>query len=143
MVNLGSGWGVRVNVRPEYGLAGVAVKGHDGYNRDMVIIRFRDEDAKRRALGYLSGRFSFTSWVTGEMAVPEEAISALSREAIAFELEEAPPATPSRSEAIAAHERGESEDPVDAFARLAGVGRDEWLRRVDDHKANRRLEPGA
>jgi hypothetical protein len=109
----------------------------------MVIIRLRDDDAKRRALGYLPGRFSFTSWVTGELAVPEEALSALSREAIAFELEEAPDAAPSRSEAIAAHQRGESQDPVDAFARLAGVGRDEWLRRVEEHKANRRQEPGA
>jgi len=49
------------------------------------MIRFRDEQAKRRALGWLAGRFSFKSWNTGEMLLPEEALADLHSEGIAFE----------------------------------------------------------
>ena len=42
----------------------------------MIIIRFADEASKRRALGYLAGRFSFKSWSTGEVMVPAAACTA-------------------------------------------------------------------
>jgi hypothetical protein len=53
----------------------------------MIIIRFPEKAAKKRALGYLAGRFSFKSWSTGEMMVPEEALSALAAEGISFFVE--------------------------------------------------------
>jgi hypothetical protein len=53
----------------------------------MIRIRFTDLDAKRRALGYLAGRFSFKSWATGEMLVPEPALEFLAREGIPFMVE--------------------------------------------------------
>jgi hypothetical protein len=53
----------------------------------MIIIRFPDEKSKRRALGYLPGRFSFKTWVTGEMMVPENALPFLAVEAISFSVE--------------------------------------------------------
>jgi hypothetical protein len=56
----------------------------------MIIIRFPDDANKRRALGWLAGRFSFKSWATGEMMVPDEALPYLAREGIRF-LVEGPP----------------------------------------------------
>jgi hypothetical protein len=53
----------------------------------MIRIRFSDLDNKRRALGYLAGRFSFKSWATGEMLVPDYALSALAKEGISFVVE--------------------------------------------------------
>jgi hypothetical protein len=53
----------------------------------MICIRFSDDNSKRRALGYLAGRFSFKSWATGEMVVPEEALPFLAREGIRFTVE--------------------------------------------------------
>jgi hypothetical protein len=53
----------------------------------MVIIRFADDAAKRRALGFLAGRFSFKSWASGEMMVPPEALAALALEGIPFQAE--------------------------------------------------------
>jgi hypothetical protein len=53
----------------------------------MIIIRFTDETSKRRALGYLAGRFSFKSWKTGEMMVPEDALPYLAVERISFTVE--------------------------------------------------------
>jgi len=50
----------------------------------MIIIRFPDDQAKRRALGFLPGRFSFKSWATGEMMVPENALPFLAVEGIPF-----------------------------------------------------------
>jgi hypothetical protein len=50
----------------------------------MVIIRFTDDAGHRRALGYLPGRFSFKSWATGEMIIPEDAIAALAHQRISF-----------------------------------------------------------
>jgi hypothetical protein len=50
----------------------------------MIIIRSPDEGAKRRALGFLTGRYSFKSWATGEMMLPEEALSSLALEGIPF-----------------------------------------------------------
>ena len=53
----------------------------------MTIIRFDDSASKRRALGFLAGRFPFKSWSGGEMAVPEEALAHLATEGIAFAVE--------------------------------------------------------
>ncbi len=53
----------------------------------MIIIRFPDTESKRRALGYLAGRFSFKSWASGEMIVPEMALPYLAVEGIRFSVE--------------------------------------------------------
>jgi hypothetical protein len=53
----------------------------------MVLIRFPDIDAKKRALGFLPGRFSCTSYRTGEMLVPHEALAALAMAGILFSVE--------------------------------------------------------
>ncbi len=53
----------------------------------MVIIRFHDDAGHRRALGYLPGRFSFKSWATGEMMIPDETMAALAHERIPFTVE--------------------------------------------------------
>src|SRR5436305_2333502 len=60
----------------------------------MIIIRFLDDESKRRALGWLAGRFSFKSWATGEMMVPDEALPFLAREGIRFQLEGPPNDSP-------------------------------------------------
>ena len=53
----------------------------------MIRIRFPDADSKKRALGRLAGRFPFTSWATGEMLVPESALSFLAVEGLGFSVE--------------------------------------------------------
>ena len=53
----------------------------------MIIVRFPDEAAKRKALEFLIGRFNGHTWATGEMAVPEEALGPLAREGISFTVE--------------------------------------------------------
>lgn len=53
----------------------------------MIIIRFPDEESKRRALGCLPGRYPGKSWATGEMMVPEEALGFLAREGVRFMVE--------------------------------------------------------
>ncbi len=53
----------------------------------MIVIRFPNLENKRRALGYLPGRFPFTSWHTGEMLVPEAALAYLAIEGISFSVE--------------------------------------------------------
>ena len=50
----------------------------------LIRIRFPNRESKRRALGYLAGRFSFTSYATGEMIVVEPALAALAVEGISF-----------------------------------------------------------
>lgn len=57
------------------------------YSVAMTIIRFPDERAKKRALGFLPGRYSFKSWATGEMMVPENALASLAVEGIPFSVE--------------------------------------------------------
>lgn len=57
------------------------------YIVSMILIRFADNDLKLRALGVLAGRFPFKSWSTGEMIVPETALSFLAVEGIAFNVE--------------------------------------------------------
>jgi hypothetical protein len=53
----------------------------------MILIRFPDAEAKRTALGRLAGRFSFKSWATGEMLVPEDALPFLAVEGVSFTVE--------------------------------------------------------
>jgi hypothetical protein len=53
----------------------------------MIRIRFTEDASKRRALGYLPGRFSFKSWASGEMIVPEAALASMAREGITFTVE--------------------------------------------------------
>jgi hypothetical protein len=53
----------------------------------MIIIRFPSLDQKRRAIGYLTGRFSYTTWKSGQMMVPEDALGALAVERIQFTVE--------------------------------------------------------
>jgi hypothetical protein len=53
----------------------------------MIRISCPNAEVKRRALGRLAGRFSFKSWATGQMLVPEEALSFLTIEGISFIVE--------------------------------------------------------
>jgi hypothetical protein len=53
----------------------------------MILIHFPNTEAKRAALGRLVGHFNFKSWATGEMLVPEEALSFLAVEGIVFTVE--------------------------------------------------------
>ena len=53
----------------------------------MIRITFPNTESKRQALGRLAGRFSFKSWATGEMLVPEAALSYLAVEGISFLVE--------------------------------------------------------
>jgi hypothetical protein len=53
----------------------------------IIRIRFPDQESKRRALGFLAGRFSFTSYASGEMLVVESALPALAVEGISFTAE--------------------------------------------------------
>ena len=53
----------------------------------MMPIPFTDSESKRRALAFLAGRFSFKSWATGEIVVPETALAHLAMEGIPFAVE--------------------------------------------------------
>ena len=53
----------------------------------MIIIRFPNEAAKGKALECLPGQFSCKSWATGEMMVPEEALSFLTLEGVPYTVE--------------------------------------------------------
>src|SRR5437773_12366073 len=60
-----------------------------GYDRTMKLIRIRfpDQESKRRGLGFLAGRFSFTSYASGEVLVVESALTALAVEGLSFTVE--------------------------------------------------------
>lgn len=53
----------------------------------MILIRFPYTESKRSALAQLAGRFNFKSWATGEMLVPEDALSFLAVQGISFTVE--------------------------------------------------------
>jgi hypothetical protein len=53
----------------------------------MVIIRFADQESKRKALGFVARRFSGKSWSTGEVMVPEAALPHLAAEGFQFTVE--------------------------------------------------------
>jgi hypothetical protein len=65
----------------------VAAQARTIYTKDMILIRFPSLDAKRRALGYLTGRFSFTTYRSGEMLVSHAALGELAVEGIPFTAE--------------------------------------------------------
>jgi hypothetical protein len=68
-----------------HGSFGCALERFNSAN--MVVIRFPNPDAKRRALAYLVGRFPFRSWATGEVIVPEAALPELAVESAPFSVE--------------------------------------------------------
>jgi hypothetical protein len=47
-------------------------------------IRFTDSHVETEALGFLTGRFSFTSWESGETLVPEAALKALTNAGFSY-----------------------------------------------------------
>ena len=53
----------------------------------MVIIRFPSVEMRRRAVGYLLGRFSGKSWASGEIMVPETALASLAAEGVVFSVD--------------------------------------------------------
>ena len=53
----------------------------------MILIHFPNTESKRSALGHLAGRFSFKSWATGEMLVPEDALPYLAVQGVSFTVE--------------------------------------------------------
>ena len=53
----------------------------------MILIRFPNLESKRSALAQLAGRFSFKSWASGDMLVPEEALPFLAVQSISFTVE--------------------------------------------------------
>jgi hypothetical protein len=57
------------------------------YALTMVIIRFADQESRRKALGYIARRFSGKSWATGEVMVPETALASLAAESFQFTVE--------------------------------------------------------
>ena len=50
----------------------------------MIIIRFKDAEAERKAIGYLVGRFPCKSHADGDTLIPEAALPHLAVEGIAF-----------------------------------------------------------
>jgi hypothetical protein len=53
----------------------------------MIRIRFPDDGAERRGLGYLAGRFSFKSLASGVTFVPDSALAALAQQGIPYLVE--------------------------------------------------------
>ena len=53
----------------------------------MILIRFPNTESKRAALAQLAGRFSFKSWASGEMLVPEDALPFLAVQGVSFTVE--------------------------------------------------------
>jgi hypothetical protein len=53
----------------------------------MVIIRFADQDSKRKPLGFIARRFPGKSWASGEVMVPEAALACLAAENSHFTVE--------------------------------------------------------
>lgn len=53
----------------------------------MIVIRFSDAKTKERAIGFLVGRFPGKTWVTGEVAVPDEALAELATGGFQFTVE--------------------------------------------------------
>ena len=53
----------------------------------MVMVRFPNKAVERQALGWLTGRFSYTSRADGVMLLPEIALPALAHEGIPFSVQ--------------------------------------------------------
>ena len=65
----------------------LAKRPNIAYSLPVVLIRFPDAESKRRALEAVIGEFSFKSWSSGEMLIPEEALQRLAHEDIPFTFE--------------------------------------------------------
>lgn len=52
----------------------------------MVIIRFEDSEAEKRALGWLAGRFSFKTWDNGDLMLHETVLPYLARQNLTFKV---------------------------------------------------------
>src|SRR5262249_31453572 len=65
----------------------IAPPRRSGENSLMIVIRFPNLKNTRLALGFLAGRFPFTSWSRGEMLVPAVAGASLAVEGISFSVE--------------------------------------------------------
>jgi hypothetical protein len=52
----------------------------------MIIVQFDDAETEKRALGWLAGRFSFKTWVNGELMLHESVLPYLAREGIPFKV---------------------------------------------------------
>ena len=50
----------------------------------MVVVTFPDKITRRKALGFLLGRFSGKSLKTGEVIIPEDALEALAERNFEF-----------------------------------------------------------
>ena len=50
----------------------------------MVVITFQESATRKKALGFLFGRFSGKAMKTGELIVPEAALAALADQGISF-----------------------------------------------------------
>ena len=50
----------------------------------MVVIAFSDKETRKKALGFLFGRFSGKALKSGEIIVPESALAALADKNISF-----------------------------------------------------------
>ena len=53
----------------------------------MILISFPNVESKRLALSKLAGRFAFKSWASGEMLIPEDALSYLAVQGVTFAVE--------------------------------------------------------
>lgn len=53
----------------------------------MTLIRFNDAETEKQALGYLAGRFNFTTWKSGETLVPEASLPHLAAKGFRFMVE--------------------------------------------------------
>ena len=70
-----------------FSLNGSCTSAFASYDVSMILIRFPNIDAKRKALGRLAGHFGFKSWANGDMLVPEDALAFLAVEGIPFTVE--------------------------------------------------------
>jgi hypothetical protein len=73
----------------------------------MVVITFADKETRKKALGFLFGRFSGKALKSGEILVPEAALAALADQNISFTVQ----GKASYEKQIAAL-RGAAADPV-------------------------------
>jgi hypothetical protein len=73
----------------------------------MVVITFPDKESRKKALGFLFGRFSGKAMKSGEILVPEAALPALADQNISFTVQ----GKASYAKQIAAL-RGTASDPV-------------------------------
>jgi hypothetical protein len=80
---------VKTAVQNDVAIHLIARRVHTSYDPvvKLIRIRFTDQESKRRALGFLAGRFSFTSYGTGEVLVVKSALTPLAVEGISFTVE--------------------------------------------------------